>query len=367
MRRGLTLLSFHLYALPHITNAGDADMALWMVRAGRHGEYEDRFLSTSRIYLTWGDSIPGDVRGFGTRAEILQALRQRWPNASEGKIRNHVGQIWAFLHTMEPDDLVVVPSKKTPELHFGAIKSDAAFDAGAEPDYRHYREVTWLRDVPRSAMDKDILYSLGAIMTICEISRNDAEARVRRMLHLAAGKTAPAAASPDIPAEEAATSIDYEQLARDEIAALIIRRFKGHGMERLVDAILRAQGYVTYHSPAGADRGVDILAGSGDLGFGSPKICVQVKTEQAPVDHPTFSQLLGTMQAVGADQGILVSWSGFRSSVHREVPRHFFRVRLWDEKTLLDQLFQHYDRLDEEIRAEIPLKRIWAVVPDESE
>jgi restriction system protein len=42
-------------------------------------------------------------------------------------------------------------------------------------------------------------------------------------------------------------------------------------------------------------------------------------------------------------------------------------VRLWDQKTLLDQLFQYYDRLDEEIRAEIPLKRIWTVVPDDAD
>jgi restriction system protein len=345
-------------------------MALWMLRAGRHGEYEDRFLSTSRIYLTWGDTIPNDARGFNSRADVVQTLRERWPNASEGKIRNHAGQLWAFLRTMKPGDLVVVPSKKTPELHFGVINSDARFDPGAEADYRHYREVTWLHDVPRSAMDKDILYSLGAIMTICEISRNDAEARIRRMLQLPASK-ATFAAAPEEPRDvEAATSIDYEQLARDEIAALIIRRFKGHGMERLVDAILRAQGYVTYHSPTGADRGVDILAGSGDLGFGSPKMCVQVKSEQAPVDHPTFSQLLGTMQAVGAvgaDQGLLVSWGGFKATVEREVPRHFFKVRLWDQKTLLDQLFQHYDRLDEEIRAEIPLKRIWTIVPDDTD
>jgi restriction system protein len=161
-------------------------------------------------------------------------------------------------------------------------------------------------------MDKDILYSLGAVMTICEISRNDAEARIRRMLQLPPAKAPLAAASSDVPREEAAPAIDYELLARDEIAALVIRRFKGHGMERLVDAILRAQGYVTYHSPSGADRGVDILAGSGDLGFASPRICVQVKSEQAPVDHPTFSQLLGTMQAVGAEQGLLVSWGGFQ-------------------------------------------------------
>jgi restriction system protein len=342
-------------------------MALWMLRAGRHGEYEDRFLSTSRIYLTWGDTIPEGASAFPSRAEIVQTLRERWADASEGKIRNHAGQIWAFLRTMKAEDLVVVPSKKTPELHFGVIRSEARFDGDAEPDYRHYREVTWLRDVPRAAMDKDILYSLGAIMTICEISRNDAEARIRRMLQLPVTKAAPTSGSTDAPHEEAATSIDYEQLARDEIAALIIRRFKGHGLERLVEAILRAQGYVTYHSPTGADRGVDILAGGGNLGFGSPKICVQVKSEQGAVDHPTFSQLLGTMQAVGADQGLLVAWGGFKSSVMNEVPRHFFKVRLWDQKTLLDQLFQHYDQLDEEIRAEIPLRRIWTVVPDEAE
>jgi restriction system protein len=342
-------------------------MALWMMRAGRHGEFEDLFLTASRIYLTWGDTLPGDARRVTARSEIAETLRQRWPNASDGQVRNHAGQIWAFLTAMKVNDLVVVPSKKKPELHFGVIRTDPQFDPAAEPDYRHYRDVTWLRDIPRAAMDKDILYSLGAIMTICEISRNDAEARIRRMLQLPVAKAAPAAASPEAPREETAMSIDYEQLARDEIAALILRRFKGHGLERLVDAILRAQGYVTYHSPTGADRGVDILAGSGDLGFGSPKMCVQVKSEQAPVDHPTFSQLLGTMQAVGADQGLLVAWGGFKSTVEREVPRHFFKVRLWDQKTLLDQLFQHYDRLDEEIRAEIPLKRIWTVVPDDTD
>lgn len=340
-----------------------------MVRAGRHGEYEDRFLSDGRIYLTWGDALPADGRVAGSRAEIVQALRERWANATEGKIRNHAGQIWAFLQTMRVDDLVVVPSKKTPELHFGVVGSDLQFDPAAEPDYRYFRTVQWIQDVPRSSMDKDILYSLGAIMTICEISRNDAEARIRRMLKIAAPRplaaNASSAATPT--AEGTDTAIDYELLARDEIATLIMRRFKGHGLERLVDAILRAQGYVTHHSPAGSDRGIDILAGSGPLGFGSPKICVQVKSEQTPVDRPTFSQLLGAMQSAGADQGLLVAWGGFKPTVEREVPNHFFRVRLWDQKKLLDQLFQHYDQLDEEIRAELPLKRIWTLVPDETE
>jgi restriction system protein len=126
-------------------------MALWMLRAGRYGEYEDRFLTDSRIYLTWGDTLPADSRAVTSRAEIVQMLRDRWPNASDGKIRNHAGQIWAFLRTMRVEDLIVVPSKKTPELHFGVIRSELQLDPGAEPDYRHFREVTWIQDVPRSA------------------------------------------------------------------------------------------------------------------------------------------------------------------------------------------------------------------------
>jgi restriction system protein len=154
-----------------------------MVRAGRHGEYEERFLTDSRVYLTW-DTFDSDIRKIPSRADLIRDLRERWPNAAEGKVRNHAAQIWAFLHTMAIEDLVVVPSKKKPELHFGIIRTDAQYDKSAERDYRHFREVKWLQDVPRSAMDKDILYSLGAIMTICAIRRNDAEARVRALLKL---------------------------------------------------------------------------------------------------------------------------------------------------------------------------------------
>ena len=46
-------------------------------------------------------------------------------------------------------------------------------------------------------------------------------------------------------------------------------------------------------SPAGPDKGVDILASAGTLGFGSPKICVQVKSTDAPVDRIVLDQLGG--------------------------------------------------------------------------
>jgi len=57
----------------------------------------------------------------------------------------------------------------------------------------------------------------------------------------------------------------------------------------------------------------------------------------AAIDRPTLDQLIGAMQNVQADQGLFVSWGGFKSSVDREVPAQFFRVRLWDQKALIEQ------------------------------
>ena len=139
------------------------------------------------------------------------------------------------------------------------------------------------------------------------------------------------------------------------------------GLARLVAAILNAQGYTTHLSPEGPDKGIDILAGAGPLGFGPPKICVQVKSGADTTDMATVNQLIGAMQNVHADQGLFVAWSGYKISVDRERAIQFFRVRLWDQQDLMEQLFTYYGRLDENIRAELPLKRIWTVATDSEE
>jgi restriction system protein len=92
---------------------------------------------------------------------------------------------------------------------------------------------------------------------------------------------------------------------------------------------------------------------------------VQVKSGEGPVDSPTLHQLIGSMQNVQANQGLLVSWNGFKSSVDKEVPTQFFRVRLWNQDDLVRELLAVYDKLDEDLRAELPLKRIWTVAVQE--
>jgi restriction system protein len=65
------------------------------------------------------------------------------------------------------------------------------------------------------------------------------------------------------------------------------------------------------------------------------------------------------MSNFNADYGLLVSWNGFKLSVDREEPKQFFRVRLWNSKTIIKEIFANYEKLSDEIKAEIPLKRVW--------
>jgi len=342
-------------------------MALWLCRAGRHGEYETKFLNEDRIYLTW-DGLSNDLSQLKTRKELDGLLKIVYSDSKPRTIINWLGQIWPFVKEMKEGDWVVLPSKlKTAAIHFAEIKGPYEFSSKATDPYYHYRNVNWIAtDIPRSNFDQDILYSFGAFKTVCQIKRNDAENRIRIMAK-ADWKTTSIKVTTAKIEDKLDTETDLEILARDQIAKLIIRKFKGHGLARLVEALLQAQGYITYRSPEGPDKGIDILAAPGSLGFGNPRICVQVKSSETPVDSPTLNQLIGSMQNVQAEQGLLVSWGGFKSSVDRELATQFFRVRLWDQDKLIDALLSNYDKLNEDLRAEIPLKRIWTVAETEEE
>ena len=347
-------------------------MALWLIRAGRHGQHEQKFLDDDRVYVTQS-GLNTDLSSAATLDDLRALLRPIYATATEPKIRNHASQIWALARRMEVGDWAIIPSKSKATVHIAEIAGPYSFNAAGPDPYFHYRKVKWIaHDVARQRFAQDLLYSMGAFMTICKIKRNDAEARVRRIITGgSSGKPSIESISNSESAIEATadepTSVDLEQLARDAIAKLIQAKFKGHGLAELVDAILRAQGYTTFLSPPGADKGVDILAAPEPLGFGEPRLCVQVKSEQTPIDRATLDQLIGAMQNFNAKQGLLVAWGGFKSSVMKELPAQFFRVRLWDQQTLIDQLVEHYDKLDPDIRAEIPLKRIWTIAAEDPE
>jgi len=345
-------------------------MAIWLIRAGSRGEYEQKFIQENRVYLTW-DDLDQDLAKMKERADLTALLVSLYPDAKPKTVQNWVSQIWPFAHEIKKGDLVVLPSKSQPVIYFGEISGDYTSEPAGPNPFFHWRPVKWMTDaVPRAHFSQDLLYSFGAFLTICRIQRNNAEQRITAMRangwkpETAAAASKPAAAAQA--SDETAEDSDLEELARDRIARLVEARFKGHHLTRLVEAVLQAQGYTTYRSPEGADGGADILAGAGPLGFESPRLCVEVKSETAQIGREAVDKLLGAMTKFNSDQGLFVAWGGFKGNVQKELANQFFRLRLWTQKELLEQLFEQYDRLDDELKAELPLKRVWMVAAQEA-
>jgi restriction system protein len=341
---------------------------LWLVRAGRNGERELDVISQSRLML--GFSEVGDLSRLGTREAVQAEVRQSMPDAKEGQVRNFAAQLNQFANQMAIGDLVVLPRRLVSGIAMGRITGPYVFDPGGS--YRHTRTVKWEREaVPRQSFQQDLRFSFGAIMTVCEVKRNNALARVEAMLKNGTdpgpldgkqGKIVPKANADEIDAADAA--IDIEEEANEQILSLIKSRFAGHDLATLVAQILAVEGYTTKVSPPGPDGGVDILAAGGRLGLGADRICVQVKSGDSPANRDVVLKLMGSMSATKAKTGLLVSVAGVNGPAQKQLEDDFFGLRLWTMKELLQALYRTYQDLPVETRSKLPLRQIWAPTPE---
>jgi restriction system protein len=337
-----------------------------MVRAGKIGESEEFALENDVAVIGW-DELP-DLSSVQSR-EGIKALLAPTPHYVDSKpqrLAKDTGQVWAFKESIHVGDLIVLPLKTRYAIAIGKAVGPYTYRGGNPSGAKHTRPVEWLRkDVPRSSFQQDVLYSLGAYTTVCQIQRNQAENRIRAVSR---GEQDPGLGpQPEISTDEQQVPQDLEEFAADQIRSRIATRFCGHEFARLIGALLDAQGYQTHVSSPGPDGGVDIIAGREPMGFGLPRLCVQVKSNDQPVGVDVLHQLQGAMGNFGADQGLLVSWSGFKQTVRNEARQHFFKVRLWDAGDIVRTLIEQYDGLPKDIQAELPLKRIWIIVPEETE
>jgi restriction system protein len=337
-------------------------MSVWLNRAGSKGEFEHKFLSEGKIFLTWS-IIDKDLREVKDIEELRGWHQDKYQTKTKASL-NYAAQIWKFLKMMKIDDIIVLPSKINSTIHFGVVKGDCEYKEDNKDPFKHFRKVEWIKtDVKRTDFDQDLLYSFGAFSTIAKIERNDAEKRVRNFLFGENNKINDNKSNPEeltkIFTEE--NDIDIEEKLYNKLHSFIDRKFKGYEMQNLVASILEAKGYATLIPPAGADNGIDILAGKGknDFGFLSPRIVVQVKSSSNPISSEILNQLVGSINQQNADFGILVSWGGFKLSYDKMRITNYFKVRLWDSRELIEELLDNYDNLSEEMKLKIPLKKIW--------
>ena len=156
-------------------------MALWLVRGGRNGEREQDALQRGLAIVGW--SLLENLSDVKSREQLSALIESKYTGSSKNRIANFTSQIWAFLRRIQEGDLVVMPSKFHATIAIGKVTGPYTYRPDLSPELRNTRPVQWIKtDIPRTAFQQDLLYSFGAFMTVCEISRNDAEERVKAVI-----------------------------------------------------------------------------------------------------------------------------------------------------------------------------------------
>lgn len=147
----------------------------WVVR-GDKGRFEKPALSEGVVILGW-DEI-SDLSKVASPEEVRTALQHAHPAESPYRIGNWTGQLWRFRNEISIGDLVVLP-RVGGGLAIGRVTGSYEWRAVGDLPPAHLRTVHWLRtDVPRTEAEPDLRDSLGSLLTVFELRRNDAAQRI---------------------------------------------------------------------------------------------------------------------------------------------------------------------------------------------
>ncbi len=98
-----------------------SDDVCWGLHAGRSAEAEQLLRQRDRIGIGWPQM--GDLSELAPTRDVFKAhLREVFPNEKEGAIPVKAGMLYRFVHEMEPDNIVLYPSKVAKTVPIGLIK-----------------------------------------------------------------------------------------------------------------------------------------------------------------------------------------------------------------------------------------------------
>jgi restriction system protein len=319
----------------------------WMVRAGNENELADIVQEENVVAIGW-DSM-GDVSNLATREQFKQRYRETNPEDSLGRVATNAGQVYRFAREITEGDYVLTYIKATRELLIGLVKGPNEYRTDGYLDhYRHVRRVEWIRKVSRDDFGARARNSMGSTLTVFQL-----DDYLDQIHSLATGKT------PDVAEEEEEAPPFFEEMKAqaDELIADLISRLDPYEFQDLVAAVLEAMGFRATSAPPGRDRGVDIVAHPDPFGFERPLIKVQVKHRKNSVSRPEMQAFLGALRP--DDNGLYVSTGGFTSEARTEARSSHRPATLLDRDEFIRLLLEHYEALDPEYKAQVPLRKVW--------
>jgi restriction system protein len=325
-------------------------MAVWVVKAGEGSEVVDQVESADVVAIGWQEM--GDCSDLQTREDFKRVYREAYPeDTSASRIGLQAGQVYRFVREVSEGDIVMTPDSPQRELLMGRIAGDYRYDPNAIGErYPQVRPVEWVRRISRDDLTPGLASVVTSWLTIFAVEGWDSEVET-----LLAGETP----EPDEP--EDLPDLYQETVAKaDELISDILARIGPYEFQDLVAAVLRAMGLRTTVSPPGPDGGKDIVAHPDAFGFSEPVIKVQVKHTKGSMSAPdvrSFRSVVGQHE-----KGLIVSTGGYTSEAMREPEKAGTPLTLMDRDQFVDLLTEHYEKMEPEYQAMIPLKKVYIPV-----
>jgi len=114
----------------------------------------------------------GDLNQWTDREGYKAAFAERFSNQKPGAIPTKAGQLYRFVHEMQPGDFVVCPLKLVREVRIGKVVSEYEYQPDVNARYPNMRKVEWLKTVPRTSVSQGALYELGSALTLFQVKRH---------------------------------------------------------------------------------------------------------------------------------------------------------------------------------------------------
>lgn len=323
---------------------------MWMVRAGEGGRLIDDFRDKSLVAVGWNDL--GDLTTLTDKDKINEVYIQNYPKDSKMKAASQIGQIHRFRNEIKVNAGIVSydPTKRT--YLIGTVRSEYKYGPDIV-EFHNYREVRWVGEVSRDKLSVSTKNTLGAISTLFLLS-NKASQELEAML---SGKDFIFSSTDETEITEEKDLIKDTEARSHEFIKDRVSKLDWDQLQELVASLLRAMGYKTQVSPAGPDRGKDIVASPDGFGFEQPRIIVEVKHRQESIGAPAIRSFLGGRHK--DDKGLYVSTGGFSKDAYYEADRAHIPLTLMKLDDLVDTIVEYYENMDIEGRTLIPLVKIY--------
>jgi restriction system protein len=323
----------------------------WMVRASDGGRLIGEFKAKNIAAIGWPQV--GSLKNVTERSSILELTKNAYPEMSKSQFLSGGSQLARFRNEMQMGDQIVTYDSAMRTYSIGIIAGEYDFNTKLIESLPNFRKVKWEAEVSRDSLSVETKNTLGSTLTLFRLP-DEASGEIESILQTGL-------AAPEIIVE--IDSTDEDTLRKDmqsrahEFIKDKINKLDWEQMQELVAGVLRAMGYKTQVSPAGADRGKDIIASPDGFGFEQPRIIVEVKHRKVAMGSQEIRSFLGGRHK--DDKGLYVSTGGFSKDALYEADRASIPLTLMDLDSLVNAITAHYENMDMETRVLVPLAKVY--------